>query len=184
MRFVFVLLAVGILIAAGCTGTQTAKNESGTPAVVPAGNNGTAPQPAPTENASAPASPTPAPVPTTNPAATQADCATLSPNCGSCISKPGCGWCKTSNSCFLGNSNGPSVGQCQPADWAVTDSECKAPTTTVGTTCAQQYNCAQCLSGSGCKWCIQGSKCTDSDSSEDCFGGWLNQSYQCNFAGR
>ncbi len=116
------------------------------------------------------------------PATSQTDCATLTPSCGSCLSKPGCGWCKSSNSCLYGDSNGPKVSSCQAADWTVTTQGCSLEAN--GKSCSDQYNCASCLSGSGCKWCIAGTTCVSSDSKDSCTGGWLNQSYQCNYASR
>ena len=112
----------------------------------------------------------------------QEDCATMTPTCGTCVAKPGCGWCKSSNSCFAGSSAGPVVSSCPSPEWTIVGSGCVAPAG--NSTCARQTNCASCLSGSGCKWCIQGSKCTDAASSAQCFGGWLNVSYQCNYASR
>lgn len=115
-------------------------------------------------------------------ATTQADCATLTPDCESCLAKQGCGWCKSSNSCFLGEESGPSVSSCSANDWATTVSECKI--VTEEESCSKITNCADCLSGTGCKWCIQGSTCTSESSAADCFGGWMTKSYQCNYASR
>jgi hypothetical protein len=112
----------------------------------------------------------------------QEDCATMTPTCGACVAKPGCGWCKSSNSCFAGSSAGPVVSSCPSHEWTIVESGCAAPAG--GSTCAKQTNCASCLSGSGCKWCIQESKCADASFSDQCFGGWLNVSYQCNYASR
>jgi len=112
----------------------------------------------------------------------QVECSTLSPDCGSCVAKAGCGWCKTSNSCFAGTASGPSSSQCTPSDWSVSQSECAG--STGGASCSAQPNCASCLSGAGCKFCIQGSVCTDASNQVSCLGGWLNQSYQCNYASR
>ncbi|MFN7991326.1 MAG: hypothetical protein U0R44_04175 [Candidatus Micrarchaeia archaeon] len=180
MRLLIAFLALSVLLSAGCTGNQPVKNDSKAPAA-----NAT-PQPAPDGTPQAPTAPAPSPAPTGNPPAPQTECATMSPDCGSCIAKSGCGWCKTSNSCLSGDANGPVSGQCQPADWAMNGQECKAPTTTSGPTCAEQYNCAFCLSGSGCKWCIDGSRCVDASSADVCPNGlgWLTQSYQCNLASR
>lgn len=113
---------------------------------------------------------------------TQEDCATLTPTCDSCLMKKGCGWCKSSNSCLLGSSTGPSKGNCEIKDWAYSASACSV--TADGSSCGSKTNCASCLSGTGCKWCIQGAKCVPNDSSETCFGGWQNLSYQCNYATR
>jgi hypothetical protein len=116
------------------------------------------------------------------PAGDQQDCATMSADCESCIAKQGCGWCKTSNSCFIGNEAGPSVSTCEPGDWTFDVSQCEGPKG--GGTCEAQYNCADCLTGTGCKWCIQGSVCVSADSTEECFGGWLTESFRCNYASR
>ncbi len=115
-------------------------------------------------------------------ARTQADCATQTPDCGSCLAKSGCGWCKSTNSCLFGNQNGPTSSFCQSADWAYNPQQCQIAAS--GTSCSAQNNCASCLSGSGCKWCIRGSKCVESGSIDSCDGGWLQNSYQCNFASR
>ena len=123
-------------------------------------------------------------MPSDKPATNQQDCATLTANCDACISKPNCGWCKSSMGCYYGDAEGPFAGQCNDADWAVIAQECEAPSSPEGSACSQQTNCAFCLSGSGCKWCIQGTKCVDASSTEPCFGGWLNKSYQCNYASR
>lgn len=120
----------------------------------------------------------------TKPAASQQDCATLSPSCGTCVSKPNCGWCKGSNGCYFGDENGPADAQCQQSDWALTPQECEAPASPEGTSCEEQTNCAFCLSGSGCKWCQEGTKCRDTSSTESCgAGGWRTISYQC-YAGQ
>lgn len=115
-------------------------------------------------------------------AKTQADCATLSPNCGTCTAREGCGWCKSSNSCFLGDENGPKVSSCEPDDWTYYENHCDGPKG--GGNCEEQWNCADCLTGSGCKWCIQGAVCANEDSNKECFGGWMTQSFQCNYASR
>jgi hypothetical protein len=117
------------------------------------------------------------------PAGSQQDCATLSPDCGSCLAKPGCGWCKATNACYLGDESGPAGDvTCATGEWTVTEAGCTIQAS--GKTCEDQYNCAFCLSGTGCKWCIQGARCAPAGSAEECFGGWLNQSYQCNYASR
>lgn len=115
-------------------------------------------------------------------AATQQDCATMTGSCAQCVAKQGCGWCKSSNSCFIGDAGGPDVSSCQPGDWTVTEAGCATPAG--GSSCTKQTNCAFCLSGSGCKWCIQGSRCVDASSTDACTGGWLTQSFQCNYASR
>jgi len=114
--------------------------------------------------------------------AAQEVCATVTPDCASCIAKSGCGWCKSSNSCFSGNTSGPVVSSCPEADWVVTSDKCVVPVR--DSECSRLTNCASCLTGSGCKWCIQGSVCTDASSQDSCLGGWLNKSYQCNYASR
>ncbi len=120
--------------------------------------------------------------PPEEPAGSQVDCATMTATCGACIAKPGCGWCKGSNSCFSGNSSGPAVSSCPSADWTTVESGCVAPAG--GSACSKQTNCASCLSGTACKWCIQGSKCADASVQDSCLGGWLTVSYQCNYASR
>ena len=115
-------------------------------------------------------------------ATSQSECATLTSTCSACVSKQGCGWCKSSNSCFLGDENGPKVSSCLEGEWAVTEAACAAPVG--GDACSEKTNCADCLSGSGCKWCIQGSKCTASSDSSSCFGGWMTAIMQCNYASR
>lgn len=188
------LILVMVLLLAGCT-SQTAQTQQPAantsaqtppsqpvqqPPAMPANNttmeNQTAPAPSP-----APA-PAPAPPPSGKVAHSQADCAVLTPDCGSCVAISGCGWCKTSNSCFYGDANGPKAGQCQMGDWAVNQSSCAGPTG--GSNCASQTNCVSCLSGSSCKFCIQGTRCVDASSTDSCLGGWLNISYQCNYASR
>ena len=115
-------------------------------------------------------------------AADQQDCSTMTADCGSCLAKSGCGWCKSSNSCLFGNADGPEYGQCNAADWAITESGCSVVESE--DQCGEITNCASCLSGTGCKWCIQGSLCAGESSAESCFGDWLTESYQCNFASR
>jgi hypothetical protein len=184
MKYCYVLLLVIGLFLAGCTSPQApqvpvspgANNTTVQPVVnntpaqpPPNASNGTVPQPPPTQ----------APPPGGNVAQSQADCAVLTPDCGACTAISGCGWCKTSNSCFFGDANGPQSGQCQASDWTVTATGCSGPAG--GSSCSQQTNCASCLSGSGCKYCIAGSKCVDASSTESCSAGtWLNTSYQCN----
>lgn len=189
---VLIVFAMAALLLGCCAPTVPPRNGNDSP-VAPAGTEITAPdedEPAPVEGEGtiieAPSGPGGDDVaaPSGKPAESQQDCATLTSSCGLCVSKPGCGWCKSSNSCLLGDSEGPDAGQCEASNWAVDDVSCSAPVDTVGTSCEDQYNCAFCLSGTGCKWCIQGSKCVPAGSSEDCFGGWLNQSYQCNYASR
>jgi len=113
---------------------------------------------------------------------TQGDCSTLAPDCGSCVVKAGCGWCKSSNSCLAGTASGAVSAPCAASDWAASPDQCSGPVG--GASCSAQTNCASCLSGAGCKWCIQGSICTDASNQDKCLGGWLSQSYQCNLASR
>ena len=146
------------------------------------GPNQTSDQNPPAQNDTPPVPPpnvTPQPE---EPAGPQVDCATMTATCGACIAKPGCGWCKTSNSCFSGNSSGPAVSSCPSTDWTTVESGCVAPAG--GSACSKQSNCASCLSGTACKWCIQGSTCADASVQDSCLGGWLNVSYQCNYASR
>ena len=117
MRYVFVAILACILLA-GCFGTTPEQqedmieeeptnvsetNETEGEDEPVAGGDGTiieAPEPEDEEE----------PPPYTGPSATsQEECATMTPDCGSCVSKPGCGWCKSSNSCFIGTASGPSV---------------------------------------------------------------------------
>jgi hypothetical protein len=114
-------------------------------------------------------------------ATSQDDCATMSPNCEACLAKDGCNWCKTTNACYY-EGIVPTISSCYPGDWVDDVSSCAGPKG--GDSCSQKTNCADCLSGSGCQWCIQGSVCSSQDTSEDCFGDWLIESYQCNFASR
>ena len=118
----------------------------------------------------------------TEPARSQADCATRTSTCDECTTKPGCGWCKGSNSCFYGDSDGPKVSSCQDAEWAYTSEQCKGPVG--GSDCSEKTNCADCLSGSGCNWCIEGSVCADSSTTAECLGGWQSEIYRCNYASR
>ncbi len=107
-----------------------------------------------------------------------ADCSSLTPDCGACIAKPGCGWCKSTNSCLQGDASGPSGNTCPTIDWATTPTECTGPVG--GSSCSSKTNCADCLSGSGCKWCQDGTKCADASSTDSCaVGGWRNTSYEC-----
>ncbi len=202
MKSMIVLAVIAAVLWAGCTGqTAAPQPQGGTQPVqnatvpeAPAGGTNATTPPAGSnatgegniiEAPSGPGSGSVTP-PTGNekPATSQQDCATLTPTCGTCIAIANCGWCKASNSCLYGNASGPLSGQCQPADWATTSVECEAPASPEGMTCGQQTNCAFCLSGSGCKWCIQGTKCVPADSTESCFGGWLTESFQCNYASR
>jgi hypothetical protein len=186
MRNLIFVMAVAALFMAGCFGSAPPAPQNGSAAAPQ--NNTTAPQmpAAPGNNATPPAAnetggPSPAPAQQgggTAPAP-QVNCATLTPDCGSCIAVAGCGWCKTSNSCLSGDASGPASGQCPQADWAVTAQACQAPSSPQGTDCAQQVGCGSCLSGSGCKFCRQGAVCADSSSTEDCFGGWITNYYVC-----
>jgi hypothetical protein len=115
-------------------------------------------------------------------ATTQQECSTVTPTCGDCVAKPGCGWCKSSNSCFLGGPSGPSVSSCNAGEWTTTQTGCLAPVG--GNTCAQKTNCADCLSGSGCAWCIDGSKCANINGGGSCASGWKDKIYMCNYASR
>lgn len=115
-------------------------------------------------------------------ASTQTECSTMTPTCRDCVAKSGCGWCKSSNSCFLGNANGPSVSSCANGEWATTESACAAPVG--GDPCSKQTNCANCLSGSGCAWCIEGSKCASINGGGSCTSGWKDKIYMCNYASR
>lgn len=179
---ILAVFAVLALLLAGC-GAPAQKNET-PPAQPPAQPPPTAPpaQP-PTAPPTTPPTTNVTPPPTTPPpsgTATQEECATLTANCATCIQKAGCGWCKSSSACFAGDANGPSGDiQCQPADWALTDAGCQAPSSPQGTTCAAQVGCGACLSGEGCKFCRQGSVCADINSPDSCFGGWIEDFYVC-----
>jgi hypothetical protein len=124
--------------------------------------------------------PEPEPVPDTV-AKSQADCSTLAPDCGSCLAKEGCSWCKDTNACYY-EGIVPTISSCNPNAWATNLNECKI--VPAGESCSKITNCADCLSGTGCSWCIQGSLCSADSSQENCFGGWLENSYQCNYASR
>jgi hypothetical protein len=185
MRVLIVLLVCTALVLAGCgSPAPPAKNVTGNnqspPAQPPPSGVPPATSPPPSQPPVNNTTVTPTPPPPTGGTTTQQDCATLTPNCGACIDKPGCGWCKSSSSCFKGDSSGPAGDiQCQPADWAVTEEACQAPTSPQGTTCAEQVGCGNCLSGDGCKFCRQGAVCAGVSSADDCFGGWLTEFYQC-----
>jgi|GEM_PF-2479905 len=114
-------------------------------------------------------------------ATSQNDCSTMSPNCETCIAQEGCQWCKTTNACYYEGII-DTISSCYPGDWVETEAECAAPSG--GGNCAEQTNCVACLSGSGCAWCIQGSVCADASTSEECFGGWMTETYECNYASR
>ncbi len=183
-----VLIAISALLLAGCFGQAPSAPQQPANATAPAVNNTTQQVPAaPGSNVTPPApsngtgGPSPAPPQQGGaPPAPQVNCATLTPNCGSCIAVAGCGWCKSSNSCLSGDASGPATAsQCPQADWAVTSSQCQAPTSPQGTSCAQQVGCGNCLSGSGCKFCRQGAICTDASSNDSCFGGWITDYYVC-----
>ena len=193
MKIIFLGLIVAVLLIAGCTSNPTPKNENVTNESMMGEKNVTANGTVPTVKGGegtiieAPSGTTPTEPNGNTPSTgtTQQDCSTLAASCDQCVAKAGCGWCKTSNGCYKGDANGPSGDvNCQPADWAATEEKCKAPTTTAGTKCSEQPNCAFCLSGTGCKWCIQGAKCVDANSNEECFGGYMTKSFQCNFASR
>jgi hypothetical protein len=118
-------------------------------------------------------------------ATSQNDCSTLSPNCETCVAQSGCGWCKSRNGCFFGDASGPAAGiaDCPAADWAYDEQACQG--SKGGISCEENWNCADCLSGSGCMWCIDGSKCASEGTSDECkVGGWLKESFQCNYASR
>lgn len=119
------------------------------------------------------------------PARDQNDCSTLSPNCETCVAQAGCGWCKSRNGCFFGDEAGPAPGiaDCPAADWAYDEQACQG--SKGGISCEENWNCADCLSGSGCMWCIDGSRCASEGTTEECkVGGWLKESFQCNYASR
>ncbi|MEW6036401.1 MAG: hypothetical protein AB1529_07350 [Candidatus Micrarchaeota archaeon] len=177
------MIALAAMLALGCLG-QPASPQNATP---PAQNQATPPaqQPPPSQPTG---DGTIIEVPPTGnggtggtaPPGAQEDCATLTPNCGSCIAKAGCGWCKSSNGCFAGDADGPAGDiQCQDADWAVTDAECQAPSSPQGSSCAEQVGCGNCLTGEGCKFCRQGTVCADINSPDSCFGGWITDYYVC-----
>lgn len=188
MRYLFGLLIL-TLIVAGCISQpatdfqaggqampkQDAANAvNGTGVTVPANDSGT--------QASAPLQTDPQETTDyTSVATSQASCSTLSPDCASCLAKKGCAWCKGTNACYYEGII-PTISSCSPDSWATTVSECSV--VPEGGSCSQFTNCASCLSGTGCNWCIQGSICKQDSTTDKCFGGWLNQSYQCNYASR
>ncbi len=186
LSILIALFAAALLL--GCTSPQA-------PAPI---NNGTAPPayvapnvtqnvpvnvtpPPPVVNSTPPVNNTPAVNTTANTQPTNTvpvDCSSLTPECGACIAKPGCGWCKSLNSCLQGDASGPSGNTCPAVDWATTPTECTGPVG--GNSCVSKTNCADCLSGSGCKWCQEGTKCADASSTDNCAaGGWRNTSYEC-----
>ncbi|MBN1170365.1 hypothetical protein JXA56_05040 [Candidatus Micrarchaeota archaeon] len=179
MKFLACILLIGLVLA-GCTSEAPAENDEG---VVPEEEITDEPVVAeePEEILKEEVQEPELPQAEESPA-TQNECSTLAPDCYSCVAKKGCGWCKTSNSCFSGTSAGPAVSSCEPADWAYDEIACQGPKG--GKTCEAQYNCADCLTGAGCKWCIQGSLCASADSEMECFGGWLTESFRCNYASR
>ncbi len=186
MRNALVIMAFAAILLAGCFGTAPAAPQANNTTAPPAANNTTGQMPAlPGSNVTPPppsgtGGPSPAPSQQGTAPSSQVDCATLTPDCGSCIAKAGCGWCKSASACYSGNASGPSgTLKCQPADWAVTSDQCQAPTSPQGTSCSQQVGCGNCLSGSGCKFCRQGAICTDASSTQDCFGGWITNYYVC-----
>lgn len=181
MKAIFVLAALALLLFGCGAPAQPQKNE--TPPAQPPAQPPAAP-PAQPPPATPPAAPPPGTAPPSPPPsgtpAPQEECATLTPNCGSCIEKAGCGWCKSSSACFAGTADGPAGDiECQPADWAVTEEQCQAPSSPQGTNCAEQVGCGNCLSGEGCKFCRQGSVCADIGSPDSCFGGWITDFYVC-----
>ncbi|MCI0503615.1 hypothetical protein L0Y65_02780 [Candidatus Micrarchaeota archaeon] len=117
------------------------------------------------------------------PADSQVDCATMTPTCGDCVAKAGCGWCKSRNGCFYGDESGPAGDvTCEQVNWAYSESACAAPVG--GDTCSSKTNCADCLSGSGCRWCQIGTVCASADSADICtVGGWRTKIYEC-YAGQ
>jgi len=118
----------------------------------------------------------------TSTAHSQEDCSMLAPDCESCLAKKNCGWCKESNSCHYGDESGPETAPCKADEWAYDLNSCSV--VDAGESCADLTNCVACLSGSGCQWCIQGSVCGPEGTSEECFGGWKTESYECNYASR
>ncbi len=203
-RTALLVSIIGVmLVSAGCCGYFTASpsNNTGTqtqPQVIQAGNpsgNATANQNGGTQ----PQNPTDANgqgqiIDVTNPsgsqgtsgsgiiATTQQECATLTPTCGDCVAKQGCGWCKSSNSCLLGDSNGPSASTCKADEWTTTQNGCLQPVGVGG--CSSKTNCADCLSGSGCAYCIDGSVCAPVNGGGSCSSGWKDKIYMCNYASR
>ena len=180
---IILMLIVAMVFISGCCGATPEApkpGETGTQG----STNGT------TANNSQPANATTPPVSgdgtivdvkdtTTSNAKSQVDCSTVAPTCDSCLSKAGCGWCKSRNGCFFGGPQGPAGDvTCEPVDWATSKSACSAPVG--GDSCVSKTNCADCLTGSGCKWCQEGTKCTDASASDVCAsGGWRTKSYEC-----
>jgi len=180
MRYAILLM---MLLAAGCLYSPFGSGQNQTNQTV-TGNNTSITNP-PVNETVPPIPPLPPLPPVGEPSvipATQEACSTLSPDCSSCVAKSGCGWCKSSNSCFSGTASGPTVSSCPSSEWTVKSDKCAAPAG--GSQCSEITNCADCLTGSGCNWCIQGSICSDASTTDSCLGGWLNKSYQCNYASR
>ncbi|HID73158.1 TPA: hypothetical protein EYP38_04400 [Candidatus Micrarchaeota archaeon] len=182
MKQILVLLLMGMLLFAGCV----EQPEEEAPQAPPEPEEEQPPEETPEEPEEAPPAPeepeTPEEPEYTSTAHSQEDCSMLAPNCESCLSKKNCGWCKESNSCHFGDSGGPETGSCKEDEWTVTVPGCSVVDD--GESCSDLTNCVACLSGSGCTWCIQGSVCAPEGTSEECFGGWLQESYQCNYASR
>ncbi|MFH0738018.1 MAG: hypothetical protein V1827_05860 [Candidatus Micrarchaeota archaeon] len=192
MKTIFALALISVLVISGCCGQAVSPAPSGTGEdggqqlpqenLTPAGGDETPPE-------DEPAQPTgdgtiievPDQSGTGDVAQSQEECATMSATCGQCLSKSGCGFCKSTNSCLLGDADGPGVSSCPEADWTVTEEGCNVvPNEDM---CGSITNCATCLSGSGCKWCIQGSICRGASNTDSCVGGWLDKSYQCKLTG-
>ncbi len=181
MRHIIALLFVGMLLA-GCTQPAEAPAQPSAPADEEPGAEQPEETPEPEEEVEAPTEEPEEEMEYTDVATSQEECATMSPDCESCISKKNCGWCKDSNSCLYGSASGPNTGQCPSDEWAVTIAACSV--VDEDESCSDLTNCADCLSGSGCKWCIQGALCASESSTESCFGDWMTESYQCNYASR
>lgn len=193
MRIVIVIVMAALL--AGCCGMSSQEEQLYQPSPAVAGDMNTTAGPEPLQQE--PESPIPGadgtiieapPGPGTTQtdypesiATSQSDCSTISPNCEACLAKSGCNWCKTTNACYY-QGIVPTISSCDPGDWVKTVADCAGPKG--DTSCSEKTNCADCLSGSGCGWCIQGSVCAAQGTTQDCFGGWLTESYQCNFASR
>lgn len=183
MREIIALMIIGIVMFSGCVAEEPAKE----PEVLETSEQPEEPREEERENGV----PGIIEVPdeeeiieqkrTSGRATSQNDCSTLSPNCETCLAKEGCQWCKTTNACYY-EGIVPTISSCDPNDWAENENQCAGPPG--GASCEEQTTCPACLSGSGCKWCIQGAICASESSSDECFGGWLSESYQCAYASR
>jgi len=166
MRYAIVLM---VLLAAGCLYSPFGPGQNQTNQTI--GNNNSIP----TSNASSPPI-----VPPNASSSNISEPAIVPPaDCDACLAKLGFGWCNSTKTCI---PNDLSPIPCPASDW-VNHPEYCAGHPAVISQCPLIVNCADCIS-QGCNWCIQGSVCSDASTQDSCLGGWLNKSYQCNYASR